>query len=114
MPRTSSKVQRLEKEAILRSKVSYCFYSIFNLHNLIKNYQYTREQSDNYISGLNIEVEDENTERHRRHIATRPIRQIQREIDYPVEPLDKMTERIQQEIKRKQQAAAATLASATG
>ncbi|CAF4177561.1 unnamed protein product, partial [Rotaria socialis] len=47
-------------------------------------------------------------DRHRRHITTRPIRQIQKELDYPVETLDKITERIQQEVKKRQGAAVAS------
>ncbi len=79
-----------------------------------QEYEYTREQSDNLLSKLNINFDEneEDTERHRRHITTRPIRQIQREVDYPVETLDKITERIQQEIKRRQLSAAAVVASA--
>ena len=53
-----------------------------------------------------MNYDDDETERHRRHVATRPIRQIQREVDYPVESLEKITERIQQEIKRKQMSTA--------
>jgi hypothetical protein len=59
---------------------------------------------------VNVE-EEEDTERHRRHVTTRPIRQIQREVDYPVETLDKITERIQMEVKRRQLAAASTAPS---
>lgn len=63
---------------------------------------------------MDIHVEeDEDTERHRRHITTRPIRQIQREVDYPVETLDKITERIQQEVKRRQMATSSSSASTT-
>ncbi|CAF4660257.1 unnamed protein product, partial [Rotaria socialis] len=81
MPGSSRKVRRLEKEAILRAK----------------DYEYTRGESDRLLSSLNINSEDDDIDRHRRHITTRPIRQIQKELDYPVETLDKITERIQQE-----------------
>lgn len=70
--------------------------------------------SDDFLSKLDLNVEEEeDTERHRRHIKTRPIRQIQREVDYPVESLDKITERIQQEIKRRQLASATSPSTAT-
>ncbi|CAF1407791.1 unnamed protein product [Adineta ricciae] len=91
MPGASRRVRRLEKDAILR----------------VKNTEYTREQSDSYIASLNLNYDEDNTERHLRHVSTRPIRQIQREVDYPVETLDKITERIQQEIKRRQMSAPA-------
>ena len=55
-----------------------------------------------------MNYDEDNTERHLRHVSTRPIRQIQREVDYPVETLDKITERIQQEIKRRQMSAPAS------
>ncbi|CAF1688327.1 unnamed protein product, partial [Adineta ricciae] len=77
MPGASRRVRRLEKDAILR----------------VKNTEYTREQSDSYIASLNLNYDEDNTERHLRHVSTRPIRQIQREVDYPVETLDKITER---------------------
>ncbi|CAF1166219.1 unnamed protein product [Rotaria magnacalcarata] len=89
---SSRKVRRLEKEAILRAK----------------DYEYTRGESDRLLSSLNINSEDDDADRHRRHITTRPIRQIQKELDYPVETLDKITERIQQEVKKRQGAAAAS------
>ncbi|CAF1309641.1 unnamed protein product [Adineta steineri] len=92
MPGASRRVRRLEKDALLRSK----------------NTEYTREQSDNYISSLQLNYDDDETERHRRHVSTRPIRQIQREADYPVESLEKITERIQQEIKRRHMSVPAT------
>ncbi|UJR23969.1 hypothetical protein I4U23_026936 [Adineta vaga] len=100
MPGASRRVRRLEKDAILR----------------VKNTEYTREQSDSYITSLNLNYDDDDTDRHRRHVSTRPIRQIQREIDYPVESLEKITERIQQEIKRRQMSAPATAthSSSTG
>ncbi|CAF3778704.1 unnamed protein product [Rotaria socialis] len=92
MPGSSRKVRRLEKEAILRAK----------------DYEYTRGESDRLLSSLNINSEDDDIDRHRRHITTRPIRQIQKELDYPVETLDKITERIQQEVKKRQGAAVAS------
>jgi hypothetical protein len=65
------------------------------------------------LSRLDLNYEDEDTERHRRHITTRPIRQIQREVDYPVETMDKITERIQQELKRRQASSASASTTTT-
>ncbi|CAF1091668.1 unnamed protein product [Rotaria sp. Silwood1] len=92
---TSRKVRRLEKEAILRAK----------------GYEHTREASDRLLSSLNLNSEEDENERHRRQIITRPIRQIQKELDYPIETMDQINERIQQEVKKRQAAATAATAS---
>ncbi|CAF2892461.1 unnamed protein product [Rotaria sp. Silwood2] len=78
---------------------------------LIKDYEYTREVSNRLLSSLNLNSEDDDNERHRRQITTQPIRRIQKELDYPIETMDKINERIQQEVKKRQAAAAAAAAS---
>ncbi|CAF1290111.1 unnamed protein product [Rotaria sordida] len=95
--RTSRKVRRLEKEAILRAKDS----------------EYTRGVSDRLLSSLNLNSDDDDKERNRRQISTRPIRQIQKELDYPIETMDQINERIQQEVKKRQAAAAAAVTTTT-
>ncbi|CAF1027060.1 unnamed protein product [Rotaria sp. Silwood1] len=94
---TSRKVRRLEKEAILRAK----------------GYEHTREASDRLLSSLNLNSEEDENERHRRQIITRPIRQIQKELDYPIETMDQINERIQQEVKKRQAAATASTSTST-
>ncbi|CAF4173521.1 unnamed protein product [Rotaria sp. Silwood2] len=75
------------------------------------DYEYTREVSNRLLSSLNLNSEDDDNERHRRQITTQPIRRIQKELDYPIETMDKINERIQQEVKKRQAAAAAAAAS---
>ncbi|CAF1201966.1 unnamed protein product [Rotaria sordida] len=75
--------------------------------------EYTRGVSDRLLSSLNLNSDDDDKERNRRQISTRPIRQIQKELDYPIETMDQINERIQQEVKKRQAAAAAAVTTTT-
>ena len=80
MSRTSRKVRRFEKEAILRAKVNLLFYSFSRFLNLIEQeFEYRREQSDSLLSKLHQNPNDEDYDQHRKHLLMRRIQQVLRE-----------------------------------
>jgi len=104
MPVSSKKISRLEKEAILRSKVLQIFFQIdfmMIVCRFPKDSEYKREQA----AGLfNDSYQDEETfeyERHRRFNIIRQTHQIQRDIDRQVGLIDKLNVRKQQELQKK-------------
>lgn len=105
MALASSRVRRLEKEAIQRTKVegnvlfSRWFFLNFFLY---QDFEYKREKSSYLITNAYRDEEDDEADRHRRHEKMRQTRQIQREIDHQVNMFDKMTERRKQELEKKQ------------
>ncbi len=69
--------------------------------------EYKREQSAHLLTGLkDMEVEEE--ERHRRFALMRQTRQIQREVEYQQKTTDKIQERIQQDLQKRQSQATKT------
>ncbi len=109
MPLSSKKISRLEKEAILRSKVGFhlhfLHYIILFIFSIIKkDFDYKREQASHLLTNSYQDEESFENERHRRHDIMRQTRQIQREIDHQVGLIDKIGERRELETLKKQTA----------
>lgn len=105
MALASSRVRRLEREAILRTKVKeICCSLLFNSSSSSferKEFDHKREQSSYLLTNDYRDAEDDENDRHRRFDIIRQTRQIQREIDHQVGAIEKRNERKKQELEKK-------------